>query len=108
MESTGRYWVAVFEILEARGLTVYLVNARHMKGVLGRKSDMADCQWIQKLHALGMLTASFRPDSEMRTLRTYLRHCAELIQDRVPSVQHMQKALQLMNILLPQVLTDTT
>ena len=108
MESTGVYWVAIFEILEARGLKVYLVNARHMKGVPGRKSDVADCQWIQKLHALGLLTASFRPDSEIRALRTYLRHRAELIKDRVPQVQHMQKALQQMNILLPQVLTDTT
>ncbi len=108
MESTGVYWIAAFEILEARGLKVFLVNARHIKNVPGRKSDYADCQWIQKLHALGMLTASFRPDAEMRTLRTYLRHRAQLIQHRAPHVLHMQKALQQMNIQLPQVLTDTT
>jgi transposase len=65
MESTGVYWIPVFEILEARGLNVYLVNARHIKHVPGRKSDVQDCQWIQKLHALGLLTGSFRPDGEM-------------------------------------------
>jgi transposase len=108
MESTGVYWIAAFEILEARGLQVYLVNARHIKNVPGRKSDYADCQWIQKLHTLGMLRASFRPDAEMRALRTYLRHRAQLIQHRAPHVLHMQKALQQMNIQLPQVLTDTT
>src|SRR5579872_1296046 len=108
MESTGVYWIAAFEILEARGLEVYLVNARHIKNVPGRKSDYADCQWIQKLHTLGMLRASFRPDADMRSLRTYLRHRAQLIQHRAPHVLHMQKALQQMNIQLPQVLTDTT
>jgi len=108
MESTGVYWIPVFEILEARGLKVYLVNARHIKHVPGRKSDYLDCQWIQKLHALGLLRASFRPDSEMCTLRTYLRHRAQLIQHRSPHILHMQKALQQMNIQLPQVLTDIT
>src|ERR1700682_5162169 len=73
MESTGVYWIAAFEILDARGLEVYLVHARHIKTVPGRKSDVQDCQWIQKLHTLGMLRASFRPDAEMRALRTYLR-----------------------------------
>src|SRR5271165_199257 len=108
MESTGVYWIPIFEILDARGLKVYLVNARHIKGVPGRKSDVSDCQWIQKLHALGLLTASFRPDSEIRALRSYLRHRSQLIQDRAPQVLHMQKALQQMNLQLPQVLTDTT
>ncbi len=108
MESTGVYWVPVFEILEARGLKVYLVNARHIKNVPGRKSDVADCQWIQKLHALGLLTGSFRPDAELCALRAYLRHRAQLIQHRVPHIQHMQQALQQMNVQLPQVLTDTT
>lgn len=108
MESTGIYWIPIFEILEARGLTVYLVNAQHIKNVPGRKSDVLDCQWIQKLHALGLLTASFRPDSEMRVLRTYLRHRAQLIEHRSPHVLHMQKALQQMNIQLPQVLSDIT
>jgi transposase len=108
MESTGVFWISVFELLEARGLTVYLVNARHIKHVPGRKSDYQDCQWIQKLHALGLLSASFRPDGEMCQLRAYLRHRAELIQHRAPHILHMQKALQQMNIQLPQVLKDIT
>lgn len=108
MESTGVYWVPIFELLEARGLKVYLVNARHIKHVPGRKSDVADCQWIQKLHALGLLSASFRPDGEMCALRAYLRHRAQLIQHRAPHILHIQKALQEMNVQLPQVLTDTT
>ena len=108
MESTGVYWIPVFVILEARGLEVCLVNARHIKHVPGRKSDYLDCQWIQKLHAFGLLTGSFRPDGEMCAQRAYLRHRAQLIQHRAPHIQHMQKALQQMNILLPQVVTDTT
>jgi len=108
MESTGVYWVPIFEILEARGLAVYLVNARHLKHVPGRKSDIQDCQWIQKLHALGLLTASFRPDGEMCALRAYLRHRAQLLQHRASHIMHMQKALQQMNIQLGQVLSDIT
>jgi transposase len=108
MESTGVYWIPVFEILEARGFKVYLVNARNMKGVPGRKSDYQDCQWIQKLHSLGLLTASFRPDGEMCALRAYLRHRADLLQHRAAHIQHMQKALQQMNIQLSQVLSDIT
>lgn len=108
MESTGVYWIPVFEILEARGLKVYLVNARHIKNVPGRKSDYLDCQWIQKLHTLGLLTASFRPDAEMCALRAYLRHRAELLQHRAPHILHLQKALHQMNLQLTQVLTDIT
>ncbi len=80
MESTGVYWIPAFELLEARGFKVYLVNARNMKGVPGRKSDYQDCQWIQKLHSVGLLTSSFRPDAEMCALRAYLRHRASHIQ----------------------------
>lgn len=108
MESTGVYWLPAFEILEARGLKVYLVNARHIKNVPGRKSDVKDCQWIQKLHSLGLLSGSFRPDSDMCALRAYLRHRAQLIQHRSPHILHMQKALQQMNVQLPQVLRDIT
>ena len=108
MESTGVYWIPVFELLEARGFQVYLVNARHMKGVPGRKSDVQDCQWIQKLHSLGLLTSSFRPDAEMCGLRAYLRHRADLLQHRAAHILHMQKALQQMNIQLTQVLRDIT
>jgi transposase len=108
MESTGVYWIPVFELLEARGFKVYLVNARSMKAVPGRKSDYQDCQWIQKLHSLGLLTNSFRPDPEMCALRAYLRHRSDLLQHRVAHIQHMQKALAQMNIQLMQVLTDIT
>lgn len=108
MESTGVYWIPVFEILEARGLKVFLVNGWHIKHVPGRKSDVADCQWIQKLHALGLLSGSFRPDGEMCALRAYLRHRTDLVHHRAAHVQHMQKALQQMNIQLPQVLADIT
>ncbi len=108
MESTGVYWIPVFEILEARGLQVYLVNAWHLKHVPGRKSDVLDCQWIQKLHSLGLLRGSFRPDAEMCALRAFLRHRAALIQHRAPHILHMQKALQQMNLQLPLVLSDIT
>ena len=108
MESTGVYWIPLFEILEARGLRVFLVNARHVKHVPGRKSDVLDCQWLQKLHSLGLLQGSFRPDAEMVVLRTYLRHRAELIQHRAPHILHMQKALQQMNLQLHHVLSDIT
>ena len=76
--------------------------------VPGRKSDVQDCQWIQKLHTLGLLTASFRPDSEMCALRAYLRHRAQLTQHRAPHISHMQKALHQMNLQLPHVLSDIT
>lgn len=108
LESTGVYWIPIFEVLEARGIQVHVVNARHVKMVPGRKSDWNDAQWLQQLHALGLLHGSFRPDAEMRVLRTYLRHRAELIQHRAPHILHMQKALLQMNIHLPQVLTDIT
>jgi len=108
MESTGVYWIPVFELLEARGLKVYLVNSWHLKHVPGRKSDYLDCQWIQKLHSLGLWNGSFRPDGEMVTLRGYLRHRAQLLEHRAPHVLHMQKALQQMNLQLHHVLSDIT
>ncbi len=108
MESTCIYWVPIYEILEARGMQVYLVNAQSLKIPPGRKSDWKDCQWIQRLHLLGLLQASFRPDGEMTVLRTYLRHRAELIQHRAPHILHIQKALHQMNIQLDRVLTDIT
>lgn len=108
MESTGVYWVPIFELLEARGFRVYLVNARHLKNVPQRKTDVLDCQWIQHLHHLGLLAASFRPEAEIAVLRTYLRQRAMLIEHRAPHIQHMHKALQQMNVQLPQVLSDIT
>ncbi len=106
MESTGVYWIPIYEVLEARGLEVALVNARHLKHVPGRKSDVQDCQWIQQLHSYGLLTASFRPAEEMRVLRAYLRQRAMLVEHRAGHIQHLQKALQQMNVQLTQVLSD--
>ena len=106
MESTGVYWIPVYEILEARGFEVYLVNARHLKNVPTKKTDVLDCQWIQQLHTYGLLNASFRPEAEMVALRAYIRHRDNLIRYRTGHVQHMQKALQLMNIQLSNVISD--
>lgn len=108
MESTGVYWIPIYDILEARGFRVYLVNARHIKNVSGRKSDVLDCQWIRQLHTYGLLNASFRPESEMRALQAYLRHRDNLIRYRSAHVQQMQKALQLMNLQLTHVISDIT
>lgn len=108
MEATGVYWIPVYEVLEQRGLRVYVVNAQHIKHVPGRKSDIQDCQWIQGLHSVGLLNPSFRPDGEIVALRAYLRHRAGLIEHRAAHIQHMQKALQQMNVQLTQVLTDIT
>jgi transposase len=108
MESTGVYWIPVYEILEARGLAVYVVNARHVKNVPGRKSDIQDCQWLQGLHSVGLLRGSFRPEAEIVALRAYLRHRATLIEYRAAHIQHMQKALQQMNVQLTQAVSDIT
>jgi transposase len=108
MESTGVFWVPIYELLEQHGIVPYLVNARHIKTVPGRKSDWNDAQWLQKLHALGLLRGSFRPDAEMVTLRTLARYRAELIERRAPHINHMQQALKQMNIQLNVVLSDIT
>jgi transposase len=106
MEATGVYWIALFQVLERRGFEVILVNARQTKNVAGRKSDVQDCQWIQRLHTYGLLQASFRPEDPYCVLRTYLRYRDELVGARSTQCQHMQKALQQMNIALTQVLSD--
>ena len=108
MEATGLYWIPVYEVLEARGFQVYVVNARHIKNVPGRKSNLQDCQWIQGLHSIDLLSASFRPEAEIVALRAYLRHRSELLAHRAAHIQHMQKALQQMNVQVTQVLTDIT
>ena len=108
MESTGVYWIPIYEILEKKGFEVYLVNARHIKNVPGKKTDVMDCQWIQQLHTYGLLQASFRPEAEMAALRSYIRHRDNLTRYRSGHIQHMQKALHLMNLLLPKVITDIT
>jgi len=99
MESTGVYWIPAFQVLERRGFEVRLVNARHVKNVSGRKSDVLDCQWIQRLHSYGLLNASFRPADQMCVLRSYLRYRDELVCARSVQCQHQQKALQQMNVL---------
>ena len=108
MASTGVFWIPIYELLEQHDITPYLVNARHVKSVPGRKSDWNDAQWLQKLHALGLLQASFRPDAEIRTLRTLVRYRAELIERRAPHINHMIQALKHMNIQLNLVLSDIT
>ena len=94
------FWIPIYELLEQHGIVPYLVNARHVKTVPGRKTDWNDAQWLQKLHALGLLQASFRPDAEIRTLRTLARYRAELIERRAPHINHMIQALKHMNIQL--------
>ena len=108
MESTGVYWIPIYEILEERGVEVVLVNARHVKNVPGRKSDVLDCQWIQELHSVGLLSGSFRPAAEIAALRAYLRHREKLIQGATSHIQRMQKALVQMNIQLHNVISDIT
>ena len=108
MESTGVYWIPAYEILEAKGFEVYLVNARHIKNVTGRKTDVLDCQWIQQLHTYGLLQASFRPNEDICTLRAYARHRDNLIRYRSAHIQHMQKALQQMNVQLTNAISDIT
>ena len=108
MESTGVYWIPVYEVLEERGLQACLVNARHVKNVPGRKTDRLDCRWIRRLHSYGLLSASFRPEAEMVALRAYLRHRAGLLEHRAAHIQQMQKALLQMNVQLTKVLSDIT
>ena len=108
IESTGVFWIPIYELLEQLRIVPYLVNARHVKTVPGRKTDWNDAQWLQKLHAFGLLQASFRPDAEIRTLRTLARYRAELIERRAPHINHMIQALKHMNLQLNLVLTDIT
>lgn len=108
MESTGSYWIPIYEILESRGFDVYLVNARHIRNVSGRKTDVLDCQWIQQLHTYGLLEPSFRPPENICAIRSLVRHREMLIRYRSSHIQHMQKALNLMNLKLTNVLSDIT
>jgi len=108
IESTGVYWIPVVEILEDHDLEVYLINARHVKGVPGRKSDVQDCQWIQQLHSYGLLSSSFRPPPEIQSLRSYWRQRACLVELCSQQIQRMQKSLEQMNLQLHKVLSDIT
>jgi transposase len=108
MEATGVYWIPLYEILEARGFEVLLVNARHVKNVPGRKSDVLDCEWLRELHSVGLLRGSFRPVDRIVALRAYLRHRETLVQSAGTYIQRMQKALVQMNVQLPLVVSDIT
>jgi transposase len=108
MESTGVYWIPTFEILEERGIEVLLVNARDVKNVPGRKTDVNDAQWLQQLHEHGLLRGSFRPRDQVVRLRALLRHRERVVEYAAAHIQHMQKALMQMNVQLHHVVTDVT
>src|SRR5216684_3490784 len=106
MESTGVYWIPLFELLESRGFTVHLVNARHVKNVSGRKSDVLDCQWLQQLMSYGLLSGAFRPQDEICVLRAVSRQRDMLVGYQAKHIQHMQKALMQMNVQLDNVISS--
>ncbi len=108
MESTGVYWIPLFEELERQGFECLLISSRSLRRVPGRKSDITDAQWIQTLHSYGLLENSFRPQGELIALRTLLRHRGQMLEHRAPHIQHMQKALLQMNVQLSQALSELT
>jgi transposase len=108
MESTGVYWIALFEVLRERGLEVCLVDARATQQVAGRKSDISDCQWIQELHSYGLLRQAFVPEAQIATLRSYVRQRDRWVTEAGRAIQHMQQALELMNVKLTEVVSDIT
>ena len=108
MELTSVYWIPIFELLDARGFTVFLVNARDAKHVPGRKTDVSDAQWLQRLHSYGLLRASFRPKGQIAELRAYVRQRERLLEYAASHIQHMQKALTEMNLQLHHVVADIT
>lgn len=108
MESTGVYWVPVYEVLESHGIDVVLANAREARAVPGRKSDVNDARWLQRLHACGLLRASFRPGRDIAALRVYLRLRERLLDYAAAHIQHIQKALTFMNLQLHHVVSDIT
>ena len=108
MESTGVYWIPLFGVLEERGFEVMLVDPRRIKNVSGRKTDVLDCQWLQQLHTYGLLSGAFRPEADIRRLRSYLRQRAMLVQYASHHIQHMQKALTQMNVKLQHVISHIT
>ena len=108
MESTGVYWIPLFGVLEERGFQVVLVDPRRIKNVSGRKTGVLDCQWLQQLHTYGLLSGAFRPDEDIRRLRSYLRQRAMLVEYASHHIQHMQKALTQMNVKLQHVISNIT
>jgi len=108
MESTGVFWIPLAQKLEEAGIEVVLVNARHLHQVPGRKTDVKDCQWLQQLHSYGLLQGSFRPGRDICRVRSLMRHRQNLTQNCGQQVQHMQKALQEMNVHLHHAVNDLT
>ena len=108
LESTGVYWIPVFEVLESSGLTVLLVDAHHVKQVSGRKTDVSDCQWLQTLHTFGLLRGAYRPADDLCALRSLVRQRTMLTQQRACHIQHMQKAMTQMNLQLHHVISEVT
>ena len=106
MQSTGVYWIALYEVLERDGFDVYLVNARGTKNLPGRKSDVQECQWLRKLHTYGLLRKSYRPPEEIRAVRTVWRMRDRLVKDAGRAIQHVQKALTTMNVQLANAISD--
>ena len=108
MESTGVYWIPLYDILEQHGIKPCLVNARHMKNVPGRRTDWHECQWLQFLHSVGLLRSAFRPEAQVCAVRTLIRHRSELVQAASQHIQHMHKALTQMNLQIHHVISDIT
>src|SRR5512137_370339 len=106
LEATGNYWVVLYDLLEQRGLRPVVVNPRYAKNMSGKKGDISDCQWMQKLHSYGLFANSFRPSEPLRALRSYLRQRESLVTAAGQSIQHMQKALTEMNVQLTNVISD--
>jgi transposase len=106
MQSTGVYWIALYDILSERGIRIFVVNAQDTKNLPGRKTDIQECQWLLQLHTYGLLRNSFRPEEEILVMRTYWRQRQQLIEDASRSIQHMQKALTQMNVQLANVISD--
>jgi transposase len=106
MESTGNYWIPLYDVLQSKGLEVYLVNARHVKNVSGRKTDISDCQWLQKLHTFGLLSASFIPEEQIRKLRSYVRQRNNIEVEKAKDLQHIQRSLTNMNVKLQHLVSD--
>jgi hypothetical protein len=106
MESTGVYWIPLYQVLEERGFTVFLVNARHYRNVPGRKTDVGDAAWLQYLHAVGLVQGSFRPPGDICAFRTVMRHRSGLVQAASQHIQHMQKSLDPMNVQIHRVLSN--
>ena len=108
MESTGIFWIPLFELLESKGFEVQLVDARNVKNVSGRKTDVLDCQWLQQVHTYGLLSGAFRPEELVCSLRVYIRQKSMLTKEAAFHIQHMQKALSQMNLQLHNVINDIT